>query len=215
MRLGPSRRPRRAALCFTAVAALACASREPPFETARSAPESTRRAPGVAVDPRAALPESTGRATTERGLLVLTSPPDPEAARDTVRRFFRAVVREAPEEIDRLVGAEAWVETGSQRQPVRGFWRARFAQLDYGALAHEVVYRDSELEVFRPADLERMGESRPAFVEAKPGDVIVRAVIRVSWAGRARLLGDELLFLLRPDGAEFVIAEIAEDFRLP
>ncbi len=186
-----------------------------PAGLASSAEPPERRAPGIAVDPQAALPEARPAGATEQGLVVLSSPPDPTRARDTVRRFFSAVAREAPDEIDRLVGADAWVETGAQRQPVRGFWRARFAQLDYSELGREVVYRDSELETFRPDDLERLGSGRPAFVETKQGDLVVRAKIRLSWKGRSRLFGDELVFLLRPDGDRFVIAEIAEDFRLP
>lgn len=161
------------------------------------------------------MPEPADSAPTEAGLVVLASPPDPTRARETVRRFFSAVVREAAEDLERLVAPDAWVETGAQRQPVRGFWRARFAQLDYGELGREVVYRDSELETFRPWDLERMGSGRPALGEARQGDLVVRAKIRLSWKGRTRLFGDELVFLLRPDGDRFVIAEIAEDFRLP
>ncbi|HEV8246743.1 MAG TPA: hypothetical protein VGP93_13290 [Polyangiaceae bacterium] len=193
----------------------ACATRSAAFESSSVPADNKRRAPGVAVDPRAALPEPASSAGTDQGVVVLSSPPDPELARETVRRFFGAILREAPDEIDRLVGADAWVETGSQRQPVRAFWRARFAQLDYGSLSHEVVFRESELETFRPADVQRMGEGSPTFVETKTGDLIVRAKIRVSWAGKARLLGDELFFLLRPEGDQFLIAEIVEDFRLP
>ncbi|HVJ16433.1 MAG TPA: hypothetical protein VM686_13420, partial [Polyangiaceae bacterium] len=63
--------------------------------------------------------------------------------------------------------------------------------------------------------LERMGSGRPSFIETRQGDLVVRAKIRLSWKGRSRLFGDELVFLLRPDGDRFLIAEIAEDFRLP
>jgi hypothetical protein len=204
----------------SSVALLGVACSTPSAETkAPSAPSSAedaaRRAPGVAVDLRAELPAVADTAATDDGLVVLASPPDPTRARDTVRRFFSAVSHEAADEIDRLVGTDAWVETGAQRQPVRGFWRARFAQLDYDELSREVVYRDAELETFRPDDLARMGGSRPAFVETRQGDLIVRAKIRVSWKGRTRLFGDELVFLLRPEGDRFLIAEIAEDFRLP
>ncbi len=199
-----------AVACATSPAAAPTAT-----ASASASAEVKRLAPGVAVDPRAALPAAAPRANSDQGLLVLSAPPDPETARATVRSFFDAVLREAVDEIDRLVGPDAWVETGSQRQPVRGFWRARFAQLDYAVLAHDVVYRDSELETFRPADLARMGEGQPTFIDAKPGDLVVRAKIRVSWAGRARLLGDELVFLLRPEADHFLITEIAEDFRLP
>ena len=199
----------------SALLLLGCGARATAVESASALPEEERRAPGVAIDPQAALPAPADHAQSQQGLVVLAAPSDPNVARETVRQFFDAVSREANDELDRLVAPDAWVETGSQRQPVRAFWRARFAQLDYGVLAREVVYRESELETFKPRDLQRMGENRPTFVEPRDGDLVVRARIRASWKGRSRLFGDELVFLLRPAGSRFVITEISEDFRLP
>jgi hypothetical protein len=202
-------------LALLAAAAFACGSRTATFETVSTFPESPRKPPGVAVDPAPSLPAPADSAKTLDGLVVLTAPPDPRAARTVVREFFGAVVREAPEKLDELVSAEAWVDSGSQRQPVRAFWRARFSQLDYAVLADEVLFRESELQTYRPEDLGRLAGTRPTFVDAEGTDLVVHARIRTSWTGRTRLLGDELFFLLRPLGERYVIAEIIEDFRLP
>ena len=60
------------------------------------------------------------------------------------------------------------------------------------------------------------GEIRTeALPELAADEIAVRVPIRVSWAGRARLFGDELLFRLQPAGTRYEIAEITEDFRLP
>jgi hypothetical protein len=195
--------------------AFGCGSRAATFDTVSSFPEEPRKPPGVAVDPAPSLPTAAESAKTLEGLVVLSAPPDPRAARTVVREFFAAIVQESPEKLDELVAAEAWVDSGSQRQPVRAFWRARFSQLDYAALADEVLFRESELETYRPEDLGRLGGTRPTFVDAEGTDLVVHARVRASWTGRTRLLGDELFFLLRPLGERYVIAEIVEDFRLP
>jgi hypothetical protein len=52
-------------------------------------------------------------------------------------------------------------------------------------------------------------------LELGEDEVAVRVPIRLSWAGRTRLFGDELLFRLQPSGSSFEIAQISEDFRLP
>jgi ketosteroid isomerase-like protein len=202
------------ALLLSSVSA-GCGARPASFETVSSFPEAPRKPPGVAVDPSPSLPAPASSAETFEGLLVLSAPPDPRAARRVVREFFAAVVREAPDKLDELVAAEAWVDSGSQRQPVRAFWRTRFSQLDYGSLADEVLFRESELLTYRPEDLGRLTGTRPTFVDAESTDLVVHARVRASWTGRTRLLGDELFFLLRPRGDRYVIAEIIEDFRLP
>lgn len=195
--------------------ALACSVRPAEFETTSALPDLPRRPPGVAVDPAPSIPDATEKGETFDGLLVLEAPPDPRAARTVVREFFAAVTREAADKLDELVSPSAWVDSGSQRQPVRAFWRSRFSQLDYSSLAGEVLYRESELSFHRPRDIARLSGARPTFVDAEPTDVVVRVPIRASWRGRTRLLGDEFFFLLRPSDDRFVIAEIIEDFRLP
>ena len=60
-----------------------------------------------------------------------------------------------------------------------------------------------------------MPAARRLAIELAADEIAVKVPIRVSWAGRSRLFGDELLFRLQPAGTRYEIAEITEDFRLP
>jgi hypothetical protein len=148
-------------------------------------------------------------------LLSLRAPAGAELARSTVRDFLRAAVNEAPARLELLLAADAFVNTGAGRQPARSFWQNRLAQLDYTELRGQLLFRDDDLETFRAEDLSRMPAARRLPLELRDNEVAVRVPIRVSWAGRTRLFGDELLFRLEPAGSRFEIAEISEDFRLP
>ena len=128
---------------------------------------------------------------------------------------MRAAVNEASERLVPLLAEQAVVDTGAGRQPARAFWQLRFAQLDYTELRGQLLFRDADLETFRAQDLARLPAGRHIALELGEDDVAVRVPIRISWAGRTRLFGDELLFRLQPSGAGFEIAEISEDFRLP
>ncbi len=114
-----------------------------------------------------------------------------------------------------LLSDQAYVDTASGRQPARTFWQIRFSQLDYTELRGQLLFRDADLQTFRAEDLARLPANRRMPLELGDDEVAVRVPIRVSWAGRTRLFGDELLFRLQPNGARFEIAEISEDFRLP
>ncbi|HEX3850990.1 MAG TPA: hypothetical protein VHW01_08490 [Polyangiaceae bacterium] len=161
------------------------------------------------------LPEPTRRGDSREQLLLLRTPASSELARDTVRDFLRAAVNEAPERMEPLLTREAFVDTGAGRQPARSFWLTRMAQLDYTELKGQLLFRDTDLQTFRAEDVARLPAGRRISLELAADELAVRVPIRVSWAGRTRLFGDELLFRLQPAGARFEIAEIAEDFRLP
>ena len=161
------------------------------------------------------LPEPARSGNSRDELLLLRAPPATELARDTVRQFMRAAVNEESGRLVPLLAEQAVVDTGTGRQPARAFWQLRFSQLDYTELRGQLLFRDADLETFRAQDLARLPASRRIALELGEDDVAVRVPIRVSWAGRTRLFGDELLFRLEPRGAGFEIAEITEDFRLP
>ena len=72
-----------------------------------------------------------------------------------------------------------------------------------------------DLETFRAEDLARLPAGRRLPIELAADEIAVRIAIRVSWSGRARLFGDELVFRLQPAGTRYEIAEINEEFRLP
>jgi len=172
-------------------------------------------APGV-TEPRAeVLPDPARSADAKDQLLLLRAPASPELARQVVRSFLRAAVNEAPERMDPLLAPQAFIDTNGGRQPARSFWRTRLAQLDYTELKGQLLFRESDLETFRAEDLTRLPAGRRIPLELGEDEVAIRVPIRVSWAGRARLFGDELVFRLQPTGSHFEIAEISEDFRLP
>jgi hypothetical protein len=212
---------RRWAALLTAGAALACATSErgPRFATSASFPELPRQPPSFAPEPAPSVAEppsalgSTVEGSTTTRVIV---PLDPEAARETVSRFFVAVLLESSRDLSPLFAAQAWVTTDGNRQPAAGAWRARFAQLDYTSLSGRIVAAPQTLRTYTfgaAGRAKRDGVPPPA----GPAEVVVVARPGLSWAGKTRLFGEELAFRLRPkpDSPGYEIAEIVEDFRLP
>jgi len=174
-----------------------------------------RRAPGVAELRSETFPEPTRVGDTRDRWLVLRAPAASGLAREAVRDFLRATVNEAVERLEPLLAPQAFVETSSGRQSARAFWQSRFTVLDYTELRGQLLFREADLETFRAEDLAHLPIARRPSIELAADEVAIRVPIRVSWAGRTRLFGDELLFRLQPAGAHYEIAEISEDFRLP
>jgi ketosteroid isomerase-like protein len=187
------------------------------FATASSLSDDPRRAPAVAVDPAAELPAPVNEADSERGLVSLKAPQDPEAARETVRSFFRAIVHGSYDELEQLMTEDAWLQAGAMvgRQRARQYWQMRLSRLDYVSLAGSAVYREGELETYRAADVNRLRPPRALGVVAQGDDVVVRVPISTPRSGKTRLFGDEILFVLRPQGTKYAIVEMNEDFALP
>ncbi len=200
------------ALC---VACLSCAARPTELASSAGPVRSERRAPGVLEVQRVELPDPVRRGDSRTQLLLLRAPAVTARARDTVRAFLRAAVDETPERLELLLSPDAFVDTGAGRQPARAFWQTRMAQLDYTELKGQVLFRDTDVQTFCAEDLLRIPAGRRISLELAPDEVAVRVPIRVSWAGKPRLFGDELLFRLQLTGTRFEIAEISEDFRLP
>jgi hypothetical protein len=213
----PSSKRCSARFLLVAVLCLSCASAPAQHATApaKSDAEPERRAPGVAESSVLVLPAPARAGNSRDQLLLLRSPPATELARGTVREFLRAAVNEASERLEPLLSEQAFVETGNGRQPARAFWQSRFSQLDYTELRGQLLFRDADVQTFRAEDLARLPANRRMALELGDDEVAVRVPIRISWAGRTRLFGDELLFRLQPSGSGFEIAEISEDFRLP
>jgi hypothetical protein len=198
---------------------LACASEERPlrFPTVSQQPDEPRRAPGVAVDPTPRLPEPTRTGDSEQGLVVLRAPADVGQAQAVVKRFFRAVLQEAPEELEPLLVQTAWARSAASSSVERAgsHWKTRIARLDYGSLQGQLVYHESKVETYRAADLEQLRRGRRVAVSPDGDDIVVKVPICAPRVGRTRLFGDEIWFVLRlyPDG--YKIVEMTEDFRLP
>ncbi len=208
------------AVCSAALAALilsGCGATRPiKFATSGQESDAPRRAPGVAFDPAPRIPPAESAANPSQGLVVLRTPANPAAARDTVRDFFRAVVDEAPDKLDELVDSQAYVQTGSGqgRQRALSYWRRRLSRLDYGALAGRLVYHPSEVETYRAVDVARLRSTRHFPVSLGNDDILIRVPIAVPRVGNTRLFGDEILFVLHPHAQGYTISEMVEDFQL-
>jgi len=199
------------ALCLSCTASrpAALASR------ANAANPAPRRAPGVLEQHSEVLPEPSRVGDSRDQWLALRAPVSSGLARAAVRDFLHATVNEALERMDPLLTAQAFVDTGSGRQPARAFWQSRFTVLDYTELRGQLLFREADLETFRAEDLARLPAGRRVSIELAADEIAIKVPIRVSWAGRARLFGDELLFRLQPAGTRYEIAQISEEFRLP
>ncbi len=196
-------------------ACVSCAARAPAL--VRGAPSATneRRPPGILEVRSVQLPDPVRRGDSQEQLLLLRAPAGADRARETVREFMRAAIAEKPEQLELLLSPNAFVDNGAGRQPARPFWQVRMAQLDYTELKGQVLFREADVQTFRAEDLLRLPRGRRIPLELGADEVAVRVPIRVSWAGRTRLFGDELLFRLQLTGTRFEIAEISEDFKLP
>jgi hypothetical protein len=71
------------------------------------------------------------------------------------------------------------------------------------------------METYRAEDLGRMRPPRSLNVGVQGQDVVVRVPIVSPRAGKTRLFGDEILFVLRPDQGRYSIIEMSEDFQIP
>lgn len=162
------------------------------------------------------MPPATSAGNPAQGLVVLSTPSNPAAARETVREFFRAVVDESPDKLTRLIDSHAYIQTGSGhgRTRARSYWLQRLSRLDYGALSGQLVYRPSEVETYRGVDVERLRSTRHFPVSVGGDDVLIRVPIAVPRVGNTRLFGDEILFVLHPHERGYTITEMVEDFQL-
>ena len=198
-----------------------CSSSGPSFPTSERFPETPRRPPSFAAEAPPptleALRDAPGATSGSSGQpRPLVSPLDPEEARAQVSRFFMAVLAESTRELFPLLSSQAWVLSEGTRQSAQAAWRARFAQLDYTALAGRIVAPPQSLHTYTFATAARAKRDGVP-VPASATEVVVVARPNLSVAGRTRLFGDIVAFRLRPKAEQpgYEIAEIDEDFRLP
>lgn len=204
--------------------ALACSNgRGPEFATSERFPDTPRRPPTFAAEPLL-TPADDARTDGPSAPLPLqpaeprrlASPLDSDEARTLVSRFFMAVLGESTHQLFPLFASQAWVISEGSRQSAQAVWRARFAQLDYGALSGRIIAPPQTLRTYTYASGERAKRDGVP-VPQSATEVVVVARPSLSWTGKTRLFGDQLAFRLRPkpDEPGYEIAEIAEDFRLP
>ncbi|WP_050434704.1 hypothetical protein [Chondromyces crocatus] len=190
------------------------------FPTSASLSEARRKPDGVAIDPATSPPSPVARAEADEGLITLLTPLGVDVAINTVGDFFRRVVLEDSDGLGALLTRDAQAivpSSGGQAQsPSIGlWWEQRFRRLDYGKLAGEPLYRVSELEVYRAEDaIEAPLHPAIQTQTLDDDDVLVRVPIITARVGADRLLGDQMLFWLRRDGARFRVYRVLEEFQL-
>jgi hypothetical protein len=166
------------------------------------------------VDRVVALPKAAESATADHGIVVLTEPVDTRAARRVVEAFFAAIVDEALDDLGVLCEASATqIGSRSRKERLVASWQRRFERLDYRSLSTEVFYRPSEMEIHTARDAAAVRSFRFLPAPPKGAEVLIRTPI--VGANASRLFGGDLVFLLKPGGAGYKIAEVFEDFRLP
>ena len=200
-----------------------------PFRTAASLPSGERRPDAIAVDLPTEPPAARGEVPAGDGVVTLRTPLGTEAARATIRAFFRAVIQEDLTGLGSVLGSAAVVQDLSAAASGQGgpgrtrealnFWGQRFRQHEYGLLALQVVYRDSEIETYRPSELGALPATlRQAASAALSGlgddDLVLRVPIVTQNVKSERLFGSELCFWLRRSGDHYVIIHLAEPFPL-
>jgi len=180
-----------------------------------------RRPDGVAIDPISAPPPPRDRADAAEGLVTLRTPLGIDRALFTVHELFRKIVVEDGEGLEPLFTRDARAVTtlapgggGSTPQALL-FWQGRFRKLDYTKLTGELVYRDTELTIFRADDAVDTPPHPAIRGEALAGnDVVIRVPILTPRVGADRLFGEEMVVWLRRDGDHYRIYRILEDFQL-
>lgn len=190
------------------------------FPTTAELTDERRRPDGVAIDPASAPPPPANQADVEDSVVTLRTPLGIGAALDVVDEFFRRVVAEDSEALSELLTRDALAihtgSGGSGQPPSAGlWWEQRFRRLEYGKLAGEPVYRESELQIFRAEDVLATPQHpaiQPETLDDQ--DVVIRVPITTARVATDRLLGDEIIVWLRRDGPRFRIYRLLEDFQL-
>ncbi len=187
------------------------------LQTVTDLPDEPRRPPGIAVDPLTSLPRPQASGVTQQRVLVLTTPLDPALPRDTVRRFFEAVVHEDDARLHGVLAEDASFQPGAQgaRQSARSVWQARFARLPYHGLFGYTVVREASFETYAASDAPRVlsGHNLPP-PGPGAGDVLVRARVLRTHLAKSRLFGDEIWFFLTAREQRYEIRAMIEEFTL-
>jgi hypothetical protein len=181
-----------------------------------------RRPDGVAIDPISAPPPARDRATVGEGLVTLRTPLGVDRALATVDELFRKIVLEDAEGLEALFAPQAVSVTNAP--PGGGspgstnalpLWQGRFRRLDYTKLAGEPLYREAEIQVFRPDDtLDALPHTSVRPESLGENDVVLRVPVLTTRIGAERLFGDELVLWMRRDGDRYRIYRVLEDFQL-
>jgi hypothetical protein len=163
-------------------------------------------------------PSPAAEADSSAGIAVLSAPRSRHSAERLIRAFFVAIRGESLRELELLLGDGASISSGpgSSPEPIAKVWAARFKRLEYGAGVAQVPYREDELGVFTPEELQQLRGER--HYELTPGAGELLAVVtprdRLEPPG-PRHFGRRIEFILGSTPAGLRILRMFEDFRLP
>lgn len=174
--------------------------------------------PGTHVVASGAPPAPEPVAEADRGVVVLQAPFARREARQTIRRFFDAVARESQGELEAVLASDAVLHTGpgSGNQVVSKAWASRFKRLDYEPSSSRRVFRDDELELYEPHELEQLSPPRRFSLTPRSGQLLAVVNVRDRRApGEPRRFGTRIEFIVDYAQNRARIREVFEDFRLP
>lgn len=217
MRCRSSRRsshPLRAGLALACALALLAACGGGRLRT-REAQPSDDAGPRVPADPTSALPRATDVATPGDTVATLRAPIPDDVALALVERLFRAFHARSASllepDLDDYVTDLAPEQSVGGRPRASWIWelQQRLRNAAFDALDVDQMYRAADVEIYGADDLGLAGRpSRPATMAAD--ETLVRIPIATSRVGADVLFGEEVLLLLRRDGARYKIRGYGE-----
>ena len=204
----------RALVAACAIVGVGCSAA--PLRT-REAPPDDGAGSVVPTDPTTALPRASDVARSSDTAATLRPPVPDEVALALVARVFGAFHARSAQQIEPDVDdyvVDVTPEGGSGGRP-RASWiwelQNRLRTGAFDALDVDQMYRPSDVEIYGVEDLGLPGRpTRPASMG--PDETLVRVPIATPRVGADVLFGDEILLLLRRDGARFKIRGYGERY---
>lgn len=198
------------------LALAACGASSAGFVTASELPREPRRPDGVVVDPETELPASRAVVRSDIGLATLRAPLDERRARELMRAFFRAIATEDLPALASLLTEDASFRSpsGGERRGALEVYRARAARFDFFPLVSAKIFDEASVEAYRFEDFEAemsLPIARPEGLE--PKDLALRVPIATTHTQAGRVLGDEILLIVRRDDQGILrIRAVVEEF---
>ncbi len=172
-----------------------------------------RRPDGVVLEPPAALPSAVPRAEA-LGVVALREPLPDEALRACIATIVDAWEHEAIERLRELLTIDAGPleNRTAGRKALEDSWRQRMHAHEYGRLAGLELVRFERVERW---DWDALGgpeaPERPGWM--RPGELFVRVPFETTVVAGEKYFDDELILVLRPEGARYRIAAYGERSR--
>lgn len=198
---------------------LGCAApQEPQSAVATRVTESEAETPprkpdGVVLEPPTAMPSAAARAEA-RGVVTLREPLAEEALRQCITTILDAWQHESIERLRELLTTDAGPldSRSGGRKALEDSWRQRMHIHEYEHLAGLELVRFERVQRW---DWDALGQpdapERPAGMQ--PGELYVRVPLEVTVVAGEKLFDDEMVLLLRPEGAHFRVAAYGEQSR--